>query len=292
MIADTLELLARARRSSPPYGVPAFNVIGLDHAEAIASAAEQERAPVILQISENAIRYRRDQLAPIAAACRAIAQTSTTPIALHLDHVTSRRLCEEAAPLGISSIMFDASTSDDASNMTATRAIVDWANESGLSIEGEIGTVGGKDTSSTTPDRLTDPLEAVEFVKRTGVHALAISVGSRHGMTRRTASLDQDRIREIASRVSVPLVLHGSSGVPDEELVLAVANGMTKINIATQLNLAYTDAIRGMLVTDTTISDPRRYGQQARLAMENRAREILRLLGASGKAQLQVSTEV
>jgi fructose-bisphosphate aldolase, class II len=284
MIARTLDLLSLAHNAQPRYGVPAFNVIGLEHAEGVIAAAEQEMAPVILQISENAIRYRQGHLGPLAAACQVLASAASVPVAIHLDHITTQEVAEEAVDLGISSIMFDASASNDAINTTRTRTFVGWAGQHGIAVEGEIGTVGGKDPHATRPDRLTDPEAAVAYVRDTGVAFLAVAVGSRHGMTTRTGLLDQARIRAIADRVGRPLVLHGSSGVSDEQLALAVANGIAKVNIATQLNLAYTGVVRTMLAADGQISDPRIYGRPARLAMETRAREILSLLGTGGQA--------
>ena len=278
MLVPAQDLLQRARRER--YGVLACNVIGLEHAEAIVTAAAQEHAPVILQVSENAIAYRQSQAAPLLAACRELAATVATPVALHLDHATTLRLCEEAVAAGVSSVMFDTGNARDLAGVTA---VVTWAHVRGVSIEGEVGFVGGKAGTHARVDDLTDPAEAAAYVTATGVDSLAISVGSEHGMQRPT-SLDLARIAAIRAVVHVPLVLHGSSGVPDAELAAAIECGITKVNLATQLNAAYTGAVRAFLAGDTAVTDPRRYGAEGRVAMVAVVRAKCRLVGASGRA--------
>jgi fructose-bisphosphate aldolase class II len=284
MIARTQDLLLEAMRADPPYGVVAFNVIGLEHAEAIVAGAEAERAPVILQISQNAVRYRNGAIEPIAAACRELARAASVPVALHLDHATTHELCVRAAEAGISSIMFDASTDEHARNIALTATETEWAHANGLSIEGELGVVGGKEGVVSAAETMTDPEEAVRYVAATGIDALAIAVGTEHGMTERRASLDLARIAAIRARVDVPLVLHGSSGVPAEVLAEAVRCGITKVNMATQLNAAFTGAVRAYLRAHPEDTDPRRYGEPGRSAIEGVVRETLRLVGAAGKA--------
>ncbi len=284
MLTGMLELLHAGRNANPPWAVPAFNVIGLEHAEAIVRGAEAERAPVILQISQNAVRYRLGLVEPLAAACVALAASVSVPVALHLDHATTRDLCERAARAGAGSIMFDASTDDDEINVVRTREIVGWARGAGVAVEGEIGVVGGKEGTVTTDEGLTDPDAASRYVAATGVDVLAIAVGTEHGMTSRRPTLDLDRISAVRDTVDVPLVLHGSSGVPDDLLVEAVRRGITKVNVATRLNVALTGAIRQVLTADARVTDPRVYGGPARVAVEAEVRAICRILGSSGKA--------
>jgi len=280
MRAWTLDLTTQAQ--SEGYGVLAFNVIGLDHAEAIVRGAEIERSPVILQVSQNAIRYRLGLVEPLVAACRDLADVATVSIALHLDHATTRDLCERAARAGMSSVMFDASADDDAANIAQTREIVDWARTAGVAVEGEIGIVGGKDGSVTTDGGLTDPDDAARYVAETGVDLLAVAVGSEHGMTRETR-IDLARIGAIREAVAVPLVLHGSSGVPDDDLREAVRRGIAKVNMSTQLNAAWTGAVREYLDANPAVTDPRRYGEPAREAMVDLVRAKCRLVGSAGK---------
>ncbi len=282
MLARTQDLLDAAMRAMPRYGVLAFNVIGLEHAEAIVEGAEAERAPVILQISQNAVRYRRGAIEPIAAACREIAHAARVPVSLHLDHATTHDFCLRAAEAGISSIMFDASISSHERNVELTAQEVVWAHGKGLTMEGEIGIVGGKEGAVTTLEGMTDPRDAASYVAATMVDALAVAVGTEHGMIERRAVLDLARIDALFAAVDVPLVLHGSSGVAAEVLVEAVRRGISKVNMATQLNVAFTGAIRAHLDRHPEKIDPRTYGDAGREAMVNVVRDACRAVGSAG----------
>jgi fructose-bisphosphate aldolase class II len=257
-------------------GVGAFNVIQLEHAEALVAAAEQCGLPVVLQISENAVRYH-GSLAPIALATRTLAERATVPCVLHLDHAVSEPLVDEAVALGFTSVMYDGSRLGDEANRTATRAVVQRCHAAGVSVEAELGEIGGKD-GVHAPGVRTDPAAAAQFVADCGVDALAVAVGSSHAMTSRTAELDMELIAAIHERVSVPLVLHGASGVPDVDLVAAVRAGMTKVNIATHLNNAFTTALRRHLAVDPDVVDTRRYLGAARDAVAAEAARLLALL--------------
>src|ERR1700761_6149882 len=238
-LASTGTLVSGARTARG--GIAAFNVITLEHAEAIVAGAEAARAPVILQISENAVAFHHGQLRPVAAGAAEIARAAAVPVALHLDHVQDLALLHQAADAGLSSAMFDAAALDYAGNIAATRAAAEGAHAHGLWLEAELGEVGGKD-GAHAPGVRTDPAEAAAFVTATGVDALAVAVGSSHAMTSRTARLDLDLITRLRDAVPVPLVLHGSSGVPDATLRQAVAAGMRKVNISTHLNRLFTEA--------------------------------------------------
>jgi fructose-bisphosphate aldolase, class II len=257
-------------------GVGAFNVIQLEHAEALVAAAEQTGLPVVLQISENAVRYH-GALAPIALATRTLAERATVPCVLHLDHAVSEPLVDEAVALGFTSVMYDGSRLADDANRSATRAVVQRCHAAGVSVEAELGEIGGKD-GVHAPGVRTDPAAAAQFVADCGVDALAVAVGSSHAMTSRTAQLDLELIAAIHARVPVPLVLHGASGVPDADLVAAVRAGMTKVNIATHLNNAFTTALRQHLAEDPDVVDTRRYLGAARDAVAAEAARLLSLL--------------
>ncbi|AZQ72975.1 class II fructose-bisphosphate aldolase [Streptomyces luteoverticillatus] len=258
--------------------VAAFNVITLEHAEAIALGAEAAGAPAILQISENAVRFHGGNLAPIAAATAAVARASTARLALHLDHVESMDLLRASAAHDFDSVMFDASKLPYGENVKATAAAVRWAHERGIWLEAELGRVGGKAGDAHTPGVRTDPAEAAAYVADTGVDALAVAVGSTHAMTERTATLDHPLIKTLAATVPVPLVLHGSSGVPDAEIRRAIASGMKKINVGTALNTAYTTAVRAFLDTHPSTVDPRKYLAPAREAMTGAVAGFLRIV--------------
>ena len=256
-------------------GLAAFNVIQIEHAEAFAAAAEQVGLPVVMQISENCVRYH-GSLAPIAAATLAIADACDQPVVVHLDHAEDAGLVEEAVRLGLTSVMYDGSRLSDVANRAETRRLVELCRTHGVSVEAELGEVGGKDGVHARGVR-TDPGEAARFVADTGVDALAVAVGSSHAMTDRTARLDTDLIAALRESVPVPLVLHGSSGVADDGLVAAVRAGMTKVNIATHLNQVFTRAMLGWLENAPTV-DTRKYLGAARDAVADEAARLMRLL--------------
>ncbi|KRF38281.1 class II fructose-bisphosphate aldolase [Terrabacter sp. Soil810] len=266
-------LLAEA--SAAGRAVAAFNVIQLEHAEAYAAAAERVGLPVVMQISENCVRYH-GSLAPIAAATLAIADACAQPVVVHLDHAEDAALVEEAVRLGLTSVMFDGSTLADDENRAVTRRVVGLCRAAGVSVEAELGEVGGKD-GVHAPGVRTDPDDAARFVADTGVDALAVAVGSSHAMTDRTAELDTDLIAALRDSVPVPLVLHGSSGVPDDGLVAAVRAGMTKVNIATHLNQVFTRAMTARLEASPTV-DTRKYLGAARDAVTDEAARLMALL--------------
>ncbi len=254
--------------------VLALNVITLEHAEAIVLGAEQAGRPVILQVSENAIRYHEGRGAPLLAACAALARDHAAEASIHLDHVTDTELLVLAREdLGVSSVMYDASELEYDDNVQRTAEVTRELHERGIWVEAELGAIGGKG-GAHTPGVRTDPQEAAEFVAATGVDGLAVAVGSTHAMTTQTASLDCDLAQAIASVVPVPLVLHGSSGVPRDQLRAATGAGIRKINVGTALNVAFTGAVREALV-DEALTDPRRYLGPARDATAASVRQIL-----------------
>jgi fructose-bisphosphate aldolase class II len=264
-LTTTAQLLSDAVGAG--RGVAAFNVITLESAEAIVTGAESAERPVILQLSENAVKFHHHQIRPLAAALRELAAASTVAVSLHLDHVEDEELLRQSADAGFSSVMFDGGRLTYHANVTATARATAWAHERGLSVEAELGYVGGKDSQATSahaPGTRTDPQQAADFVAATGVDALAVAVGSSHAMTSRTATLDLGLIDQLRRAVPVPLVLHGSSGVPDGVLAGAVRAGMTKVNVGTLLNVAYTTSVRQSLAANPGATDPRPYLAAAR----------------------------
>ncbi|MFP5282058.1 MAG: ketose-bisphosphate aldolase [Actinomycetes bacterium] len=273
--------LARLRTLLDPAaaagtGVGAFNVLGLEHAEATVAGAEAAGCPVVLQISQNAVRYH-GALEPLAAATLALARQAAVPVGVHLDHATDPALVAAAIGLGVTSVMFDGSTLRYADNLAATRAVVERGHAAGVDVEAELGQVGGKE-GAHTPGVRTDPEQAAEFVATTGVDALAVAVGSEHAMTERRARLDLDLVARLRAAVPVPLVLHGSSGVPDGTLVAGVRAGLVKINIGTHLNGVFTAAVRARLASDPDLVDPRKYLAPARDGVCEEVARLLRLL--------------
>jgi fructose-bisphosphate aldolase class II len=254
----------------------AMNVVQLEGVTAVVEGAERAGLPVVLAISENAVRYH-GALAPLALAALAAARAAAVPVSVHLDHATRLELVQEAVALGLSSAMVDASALDYAANVAATAAAASTCRASGVWVEAELGEVGGKDGVHAAGAR-TDPDEARRFVASTGVDALAVAVGSSHKMVERTAALDLDLLRRLADAVPVPLVLHGSSGVPEDDLRAGVAAGLRKVNLATQLNKVFTAGVRSALDAAPDAVDPRGYLGTGRAAMAAEVERLLRVV--------------
>jgi fructose-bisphosphate aldolase class II len=269
------KLVLNAKSAGTAVG--AFNVILLEHAEALVAGAEISNLPVILQISENCVSYHK-ALKPISVATIAIAENASVPVSVHLDHAESEDLVKEALDLGYDSVMFDGSKLSYANNVAASARMAALCKSYGATLEVEIGEVGGKD-GVHAPGVRTNPLEAKAFAEATGADLVAVAVGSSHAMTTRDATLDFDLIAEIARTVSVPLVLHGSSGVSDPDLQKAVKAGMSKINIATHLNNVFTHEIRESLGANPKLVDPRKYIAPGREAVATEVARLLTLLG-------------
>lgn len=269
-------LVNQARSQKKAIG--AFNVILLEHAEALVAGAEQAGLPIILQISENCVSYHAS-LKPISVATIELADVAGVPVSVHLDHAESEELVKQALDLGYDSVMFDGSKLSYADNVAASARVAALCKSYGATLEVEIGEVGGKD-GVHAPGVRTNAQEAKAFAESTGADLLAVAVGSSHAMTTRDATLDFALITEIAQTVSIPLVLHGSSGVSDPDLQKAVAAGMSKINIATHLNNVFTHEIRTALEANPKLVDPRKYIAPGRSAVAAEVARLLTLLGA------------
>lgn len=261
--------------------VVAFNAITLEHAEAIAAGAAAAGGAAIVQVSENAVRFHGGDARPLLLACRAVAEASSASIALHLDHVEDTELAGSAIAAagewGLSSIMIDASRLDDDRNVELTASLGARAAAAGLWVEAELGAIGGKG-GAHTPGVRTRPHEASAFVVATGVAGLAVAVGSSHAMTRRDASIDLELVAALAAAVPVPLVLHGSSGVPDAVLRAAVEAGIRKVNVGTALGVSGTAALRAALAAAPDAVDPRPAFAAARDAMADVVAHFVRLV--------------
>jgi fructose-bisphosphate aldolase class II len=278
-LTSTRELLAVP--ATGPSAVAAFNVITLEYAEAILTGAERAGRPVILQLSENATAFHGRNPRPLARAMAALAEASSVSVSLHLDHVEDEDLLHASADAGFSSVMFDAGRLPYVDNVSATARAVQWAHERGLTVEAELGYVGGKDTQVSSAHAAgvrTDPAQAADFVAATGVDALAVAVGSSHAMRSRDAKLDHELIQRLSAAVPVPLVLHGSSGVADDDLRAAIAAGMRKINIGTILSIAFTSGVRETLAADPDLTDPRRYLSAGRDNLADQVHALLRVV--------------
>lgn len=271
-LVDIRTMAAEAAADS--VGLGAFNVVLLEFAYAEVEAAESVNRPVILQLSQNAIRYHGGRLAPLGNALLSLAEQASVPVAVHLDHAEDVDLCRAAVDLGFNSVMYDGSHLPDDENRETTARVVEFCHAANVAVEAELGEVGGKN-GVHDPSARTDPQDAAQFVADTGVDLLAVAVGSSHAMTTRGAVLDTDLIRAIREAVPVPLVLHGSSGVPDDGMVAAIEAGMTKINVSTHLNVGFTGVVREILNDNDAVVDPRKYVGPGR---DNVREEVARLL--------------
>ena len=269
-----VDVVRQARQTG--RGIGAFNVVLLEHAEAIVAGAERAGRPVVVQISQNCVAYH-GAFEPIGLATLSLARRATVPVAVHLDHAEDVDLVHEAVAAGIRSVMYDGSRLPYEENVAVTRAVVEHCHEHGVVVEAELGEVGGKD-GVHAPGVRTDPAEAAEFVAATGVDSLAVAVGTSHAMTERVARVDVALIASLADALDVPLVLHGSSGLSDGELQRAVRAGMTKVNISTHLNVLFTQAVREVLDSPRPPVDPRRYVAVGREAVASEVERIMRLL--------------
>lgn len=265
------------------YAVCAFNVENMEMVMAVAEAAEELKAPVIMQTTPSTVKYAG--LDYFLANVKAAAARASVPIAMHLDHGSSFGLAMQALREGYTSIMIDGSHESFEENIAVTKAVVDACSPSGIPVEAELGKVGGKedDLDGGEGNGLTDPLEAREFVERTGVSSLAIAIGTAHGIYRGEPKLDQERLSQIREVVDVPLVLHGASGVPDEAVQEAICRGICKVNYATELRIAYSDGVKEVLKTDPDTIDPKKYGAAGKARVKAFVMEKMKNCGCAGK---------
>lgn len=276
-------LLAEARKGG--YAIGAFNANNMEIIQGILAAAEELQAPVILQASQGAIRYAG--LDYITAMVKCASEQVSVPVALHLDHGTSFEQAMQCIRAGFSSVMYDGSRYEFEENIARTLAVVEVAKPVGVSVEAELGKIGGTEDDisiSAAEAMMTVPEEAQEFVRRTGIDALAVAIGTAHGPYKGEPRLDFARLEKIRSLVDVPLVLHGASGVPEEAIKKAISLGICKINIDTDLRQAFTAAIKQVLADKPEEIDPRKLLGPAREALKGIAKQKIQLFGSAGRA--------
>lgn len=266
------------------YAVGAFNVENMEMVKAVIGAAEELKAPVMLQTTPSTIKY--GSLETYFAMVAAEAAKASVPVCLHLDHGSSFELAVQALKAGYTSVMIDGSHEDFEGNVAISKKVADVANAMGIPVEAELGKVGGKeDDLEADADTNTDPQEAKEFVERTGVTSLAVAIGTAHGFYAGTPVLDKERVSQIRELVSVPLVLHGASGLSDEDVRDCVRRGMCKVNFATELRAAYTDACKKLLAEKPETFDPKKLGVVGMEAVKELVKGRMKVLGCDGKAE-------
>lgn len=265
------------------YAVGAFNVENMEMVKAVIAAAEELNAPVMLQTTPSTVKY--GTLETFTAIITAEAKKATVPVALHLDHGSSFELAVRAIKEGYTSIMIDGSHESFENNIILSKKVVEVAAPNGIPVEAELGKVGGKeDDLEAEADTNTDPIQAKEFVERTGIASLAVAIGTAHGFYSGTPVLDKERLSEIKKVVSIPLVLHGASGLSDEDVRDCVSRGICKVNFATELRVAYTDGIKELLKDKPDTFDPKNFGTAGMKKVKELVKNRMMVCGCDHKA--------
>lgn len=274
------KLLLDAREGG--YAVGAFNAENMEMIIAIVEAANELCAPVIIQTTPSTVKYAG--LDMYLANVRAMAERVRVPVAMHLDHGDSFELAVRAVETGYTSVMIDGSHESIEDNIALTRSVVEVASAKGIPVEAELGKVGGKEDSLESDGGYTDPDEAAEFVRRTRVSSLAVAIGTAHGVYTSAPKLDIERLAEIRRVVSVPLVLHGASGLTDEDISACIRRGICKVNFATELRIAYSEAVKEVIKSDPGVFDPKKYGKLAMARVKEAVKSRMTVCGCVGKA--------
>ena len=283
MLVTGKEILLHAQENN--YGVGAFNINNMEGVQAIIQAAEELNSPVILQASQGGIKYAGIEY--IAALGKLAARNAKVPVTLHLDHGTDFDQVMLCIRNGFTSVMIDGSRFPLEENIAFTKRVVEVAHAVGVTVEAELGKIGGTEDHITVDEKdatFTSPEEAKRFVEETGVDYLAIAVGTAHGVYKGEPKLDYDRITAIGKLISIPLVLHGSSGVPAESLRKAISLGICKINIDTDIRAAFAKEVRAFIANDHDNIDPRKILGPATLAMKEVVKEKMMIFGSNGKS--------
>lgn len=275
------ELLIDAKKHK--YAVGAFNVENMEMVKAVLAAAEELQSPVILQTTPSTIKYASVEM--FAAMVIAETKNISVPVCLHLDHGNSYELAISALKAGYTSIMIDGSKESFEENISITKRVVEEAKKMGIPVEAELGKVGGKeDEHEVLEDTNTDTLEAIIFVKRTEIDSLAVAIGTAHGFYVKEPILDKERLSDIKRNITIPLVLHGASGISESDVKDCIRRGICKVNIATELRVAYSNAVKKVFAENPKVFDPKTYGNAGMQAVKEVAKEKMYMCGSNGKA--------
>ena len=282
-LVTTKELLLDAQKNG--YAVGAFNVENMEMVQAVVAAAEELKSPVIMQTTPSTVKYA--DLAYFYANAKVAAEKATVPVVMHLDHGNSFELAMKAYRTGYTSIMIDGSHETFEENIRVSKAVADACHPGGVPVEAELGKVGGKedDLDGGEGDPYTDPQEAAEFVRRTGVDSLAVAIGTAHGIYKGEPKLELDRLAEIRKTVDIPLVLHGTSGVPDETVKECVKKGICKVNSATDLRIAFSKGVKAVMTADPEVFDPKKYSGAGREEVKKYVKSKILVVGSNGRAE-------
>ena len=281
-LVTSKELLLDAQKRQ--YAVGAFNVENMEFVQAVMTAAEEMHSPVIMQTTPGTLKYADPEL--FYANVPAAARNASVPVVLHLDHGNSFQTAVRCFHAGYTSIMIDGSKLPFEENIALTKSVTDVCHSAGIPVEAELGKVGGKEDDLVGGDDnpYTDPKEAAEFVERTDVDTLAIAIGTAHGVYKVKPKLDIERVTKVRELVSIPLVLHGTSGVPDDAVRECVRRGMCKINYATDLRIAFSNGVKAYLKENPEAYDPKKYSAVGRDEIIRYVRGRMEVIGSAGKA--------
>ena len=281
-LVTTKQMLLDAQKGN--YAVGAFNVENMEMVMAVMEAAEELKSPVIMQTTPSTVKYAG--LDFFLANVKAAAERASVPVAMHLDHGSSFELAMQAYRTGYTSIMIDGSHGSFEENIAVSNAVADACTPSGIPVEAELGKVGGKedDLDGGDDNPYTDPDQAVEFVKRTGITSLAVAIGTAHGVYKGEPKLDLDRLSEIREVVDIPLVLHGTSGVPDETVTECVNRGICKVNYATDLRIAFTKGVSEVFSENPDVIDPKKYNACGKERVKEYVMSKMKVCKSVGKA--------
>ncbi len=282
-LVTTKQLLLDAQEND--YAVGAFNVENMEMVQAVVAAAEELKSPVIMQTTPSTVKYA--DMAYFYANVKAAAEMTNVPVVMHLDHGSSFELAMQALRAGYMSIMIDGSHGTFEENIVISKAVVDVCHPCGIPVEAELGKVGGKedDLEGGEGNLYTDPQEAKMFVEKTGVDSLAVAIGTAHGVYKGIPKLDVERLSTIREVVSIPLVLHGTSGVPDDAVVECIRRGICKVNYATDLRIAFSKGVKSVLHEHPETIDPKKYNAQGREKVKQYVMSKIKVCGSVGKAK-------
>lgn len=281
MLVKSQELLLDAQRNK--YSVGAFNVENMEMVLAVLSAAEETNSPVIMQTTPSTVKYAGADM--YFANIRAAARRTRIPVACHLDHGSSLALAVQALHAGYTSIMIDGSKLPFEENIALTKTVTEICHAVNIPVEAELGRVGGKEDSleNSGDNPYTDPDEAKIFVEKTGCDSLAVAVGTAHGVYKGTPRINFDVLTKIREVVSIPLVLHGTSGVPDDQVIRCVSMGMCKVNYATDLRISYTYGVKKYMKENPGVFDPKKYGTYGMEEVKRYVKERMQVIGSCGR---------
>lgn len=281
-LIDTKDLMKKAQDGG--YAIGAFNIENMEIMQAVFEAAEETQSPFILQTTPSMLKYATPEV--FFGMANGLSKSYTVPVALHLDHGNSFSAAAKCLRAGYTSVMIDGSKLAFEENISETKRVVDMCAPCSVPVEAELGKVGGKEEEVVTNDPgYTDPAEAEDFCKRTGISSLAVAIGTAHGFYKGKPVLDLKRLEEIRARVEIPLVLHGASGLTDEDVQNCVKRGICKVNFATELRNAYTEGVRETLSQNPALFDPKEFGKVGRTRVKELVMQRMIVCGAAGKAR-------